>query len=116
MFSELDSLQSGEYSNRKPAISSLRRNLQREYLSRLSKLAMGESRLYVGGSAHSLRELAAPSDCETVAFTELKDLQDRMNKMLASNVKLDDYTKAHLTESAARIGKVLDARLQLYLQ
>jgi len=31
----------------------------------------------------------------------------------ASNVKLDDYTKAHLTESSARIGKVLDAKMDI---
>ena len=36
-----------------------------------------------------------------------------MNKLLASNVKLDDYTKAHLTQSSALIGKVLDAKLEL---
>ena len=78
MFSELDTLQGGEFTNRKPAISSLRRNLQREYLSRLSKLAMGESRLLTsgsGGSHASLGEIRAPSDCETVAFAELKTLQ-----------------------------------------
>jgi hypothetical protein len=28
-------------------------------------------------------------------------------------VKLDDYSRGHLTESSARIGKVLDAHLQL---
>jgi hypothetical protein len=114
IFSEVDTLQGGEYTNRKPAISSLRRNLQREYLSRLSKLAMGVSRLYVVGSgSRSLNNINAPSDCETVAYAELKGLQDRMNKLLASNVKLDDYTRAHLTESSARIGKVLEAKLDL---
>jgi hypothetical protein len=56
---------------------------------------------------------SAPADCQTVAFAELKSLQDRMNKLLASNVKLDDYTRGHLTESSARITKVLDAHLQL---
>jgi hypothetical protein len=114
VFSEVDTLQGGEYTNRKPAISSLRRNLQREYLSRLSKLAMGESRLFVvGAGSRSLNNINAPSDCETVAYAELKGLQDRMNKLLASNVKLDDYTRAHLTESSARIGKVLEAKLDL---
>lgn len=113
IFSEVDTLQGGEYTNRKPAVSSLRRNLQREYLSRLSKLAMGESKLFVLGGHRGLDDISAPSDCETVAYAELKSLQDRMNKLLASNVKLDDYTKAHFTESAARIGKVLDAKLDL---
>ncbi|HTQ37949.1 MAG TPA: zinc-dependent metalloprotease [Pirellulales bacterium] len=101
IFSELDTLQGGDFTNRKPAISSLRRNLQRQYLTRLANLAMGNT--------------SAPADCQTVAFAELKSLQDRMNKLLASNVKLDDYTRDHLTESSARIGKVLDAHLQLRL-
>ncbi|HZZ29424.1 MAG TPA: zinc-dependent metalloprotease [Pirellulales bacterium] len=99
IFSELDTLQGGDFTNRKPAISSLRRNLQRQYLTRLSNLAMGNT--------------SSPADCQTVAFAELKALQDRMNKLLASNVKLDDYSRDHLTESSARIGKVLDAHLQL---
>ncbi len=50
-----------------------------------------------------------------MAFAELKSLQERMNKLLASNVKLDDYSKAHLTESSARIAKVLDAKMDLRL-
>ncbi len=99
IFSEIDTLQGGEFTDRKPAVSSLRRNLQRQYLTRLSNLAMGNT--------------LAPADCQTVAFAELKSLQERMNKLLASNVKLDDYTRDHLTESSARIGKVLDAHLQL---
>jgi hypothetical protein len=99
IFSELDTLQGGQFTDRKPAISSLRRNLQRQYLTRLSNLAMGNT--------------SAPADGQTVAFAELKTLQERMNKLLASNVKLDDYTRDHLTESSARITKVLDAHLQL---
>ncbi len=43
VYSELDTLQGGEYTNRKPAISSLRRNLQRDFLMRLSNLALGNS-------------------------------------------------------------------------
>ena len=101
VYAELDNLQAGEYTNRKPAISSLRRNLQRDYLTRLSNLALGNSR--------------APEDCQTVAFAELKSIQEKMNKLLASNVKLDDYSKAHMTESSARIAKVLDAKMDLRL-
>jgi Met-zincin len=113
IFSEVDSIGDGEYTNRKPAVSSLRRNLQREYLSRLSKLAMGESKLYVLSGEHSMHDVSAPSDCQTIAFTDLKSLKERMDKLLAGNVKLDDYTKAHFTESSAVIGKVLDAKLDL---
>ena len=112
IFSELETVQGGEYTNRKPAISSFRRNLQREYLSRLSRLAMSESRVLVG-NARRIDDWRAPSDCETIAYTELKSLKEQMGKLLASNAKLDDYTKSHLTESSARIGKILDSHVEL---
>ncbi len=100
VFSEVDKLPAGDYTNRKPAISSLRRNLQRLYLKRLSTLALGES-------------AGAPDDCQTIAFSELKSLEDRVKKLLAGNIKLDDYTRAHLEETASRIAKVTDARMTL---
>ncbi len=99
IFAETETLQGGDFTNRKPAVSSLRRNLQRHYLSRLSSMVLGGT--------------GAPEDCQTVAFAEMKSLQERMNKLLASNVKLDDYTKAHFAESSARIEKVLEAGLDL---
>ncbi len=99
IYGETEKLQAGQYTERKPAISSLRRNLQRIYLQRLSQIALGET--------------SAPADCQSVAFMELKSLQERINKLLAGNVNLDTYTKAHLAESANRIGKVMDAKLAL---
>ncbi|MCE9554382.1 MAG: zinc-dependent metalloprotease [Planctomycetes bacterium] len=98
IYSELDKLPAGPYSNRKPAISSLRRDLQRNYLRQLSRLALGET--------------GAPDDCQTVAYAQLTSLEARIRKVLKANKgKLDDYTQAHLEESAARIAKVRDARL-----
>ena len=99
IFTELDSIKEGEFTNRKPAISNLRRDLQRRYLSRLSNMAMGLS--------------GAPEDCETIAFAELNSLDAKFKQLLTSNVKLDSYTRAHLVESSSRIQKVLDARLSL---
>jgi hypothetical protein len=95
-------LKEGEYSNRKPAIGSLRRNLQRSYLKSLSQLAMGNT--------------SAPQDCQTVAYLQLTDLQAKIKKLLdnaAMTGKLDVYSRAHLQETSARIQKVLDARLSL---
>ena len=81
VFSELSDLQPGEYTNREPAISSLRRNLQRAYLSMLSNLALGRT--------------AAPRDCQAVAYAQLARLADRMDQ--AQSVDgLDSYTLAHL--------------------
>ena len=100
VFAEVDKVPAtGEFTNRKPAISSLRRNLQRIYLKRVSQMALGDS--------------DAPQDCQTVAYAELKALSERINKLLTSGVKLDDYTRDHLQETSARIAKVLDARMQL---
>jgi hypothetical protein len=99
IFSEVAAMPDGEYTNRKPAISSLRRNLQRNYLKRLANLAMGKT--------------GAPQDCQTVAYSELASLEGRINNLLKSNTKLDTYSRAHLEESASRIHRVLDARFQL---
>ena len=99
IFAETEKLAPGDYTDRKPAISSLRRNLQRLYLKRLSDLAMGET--------------DAPPDCQTIAYSELKSLGARITKLLKTNPKLDDYSKAHLTETADLIAKVIDARLLL---
>jgi hypothetical protein len=99
VFGEVEKVQGGQYTERKPAVSSLRRNLQRIYLQRMSDLAMGN-----GG---------APPDCQSVAYAELKALKEKIDKLLAGNASLDTYTKAHLQESSNRIGKVLDARLTL---
>ena len=102
VFSEVEATKEGDYTNRKPAISSLRRNLQRSYLEDLSKLALGSS--------------PAPEDCQTIAFAELTNLQQRLKSLLDNqpvSSKLDSYSRAHLQESTARIAKVLDARFLL---
>jgi len=97
IFSEVENMPAGEYTNRKPAVASLRRNLQRIYLKRLSAIALGQT--------------AAPQDCQTLAYAELASLEGKIKKALDANPKLDAYSSAHLKESSERIKKVLDARL-----
>jgi hypothetical protein len=102
IFSEVETIKEGDYSLRKPAVSSLRRNLQRSYLKQISQMALGQT--------------AAPQDCQTIAWAELSNLNARMNSLLQNQPlasKLDAYSRAHLQESQARIQKVLEARLQL---
>lgn len=102
VFSEVDNTKEGEYSIRKPAISSFRRNLQRSYLKSLAGLAMGNS--------------SAPEDCQTVAYDQLAQLSQRMTALLGNQAvasKLDTYSRAHLQESNDRIKKVLEAKLSL---
>lgn len=97
IFAETSNLKDGDYTNRKPAISSLRRNLQRLYLKRLAVLVT--------------RNTGAPQDCQTVAYSQLVSLESRIQNVLKGNIKLDTYSQAHLTETASRIRKVLDARM-----
>jgi Met-zincin/Domain of unknown function (DUF5117) len=102
VFSEVENIKEGDYTARKPAINSLRRNLQRTYLKSLSHLAMGNT--------------GAPEDCKTIAYDQLSRLSQRMNALLQNGAvaaKLDPYSRAHLQESKDRIQKVLEAKLTL---
>jgi hypothetical protein len=99
IFAEVDKMPAGDFTNRKPYISSLRRNLQRSYVQRLSMVAMSSSE--------------APPDTQTVAAAELASLEGRITGVLKTDPKIDSYSKAHLSETASKIRKVLDARYQL---
>ncbi len=98
----------GELSNRKPLISSYRRGLQRETLSHLG-------RLVVDGNADPRRiPFSAPQDARTLARMHLQELDAQAAKLLGSeDLKLDDYTRAHLLDSRARIRQILEADLQV---
>lgn len=95
IFSEVGSIDpSTEYTTRKPAVSSLNRNLQRAYLERLIEL--------------SLRNNAAPQDCQTLAYLELRKIDDLLS---VKRDKLDAYTLAHVLETKAQIKRALEARM-----
>lgn len=94
IFSEVKQFEEGgEFTNRKPLVSSLRRNLQRSYLDRLIRMALGRT--------------SAPEDCQTLAYAELTDLKKEITQILEDDPELDRYSEAHLREAADRIGKVL---------
>jgi hypothetical protein len=101
----------------KPGLSIIRRNLQREYLARLSGMVLGNS---VGSAGDRfvylvfLRggETSVPADARALARLHLKEISGRIGKVLdASNVVIDDTTRAHLEECRHRIAKVLEAHL-----
>ena len=97
---ELTALGPGEYSPRKPAITSLRRGLQRAYVSRLAGLAMA------GGASNP--------DAQAQAAEQLRSVDAGIEALLVKqDLALDAATKAHLGELRARIDKVLDAELVL---
>jgi hypothetical protein len=99
VYQEIDKLGDGKFTNRKPAISSLRRNLQRRYFEHLAKIA--------------LRQSPAPADCVALANLELEGLESRIKTALAGKAELDVYTRAHLKDLLARIEKVRDARVPM---
>lgn len=97
VWQELAENPEGEFSERKPAISSLRRNLQTEHLERLFDLA--------GGTKSST---AAMKPIANLASMKLKELHPKI-KAAAGNEKLDAYTRAHLMDSEERIQKWIDS-------
>ena len=97
IYAEVDGFEEREYTNRKPLVSSLRRNLQRDYLDRLTSLALGRS--------------SAPQDCQTLAYVELQDLKERIDLLLEDEPEIDRVSEAHLRETSDRIGKALETDL-----
>ncbi|HCS52959.1 MAG TPA: hypothetical protein DIW81_15420 [Planctomycetaceae bacterium] len=78
-------------------ISTLRRNLQRAYLTQLSGIALGTT--------------AAPADAKSLARLHLQDLFDRLDGLEEANAKLSPYSIAHLRETRDQIEKVLNAEI-----
>ena len=98
IMTEIDGLEPAEFSNRKPAIPSLRRAVQRAYLDRLSQIALGNA--------------GAPADCEAVASLQLRDLHTKLDALLArDDLALDTYSRAHLEDVRGQIDRVLEADL-----
>ena len=98
VWKELDEAPKGEFSERKPAISSLRRNLQSEHLDRLMDL-----------SKPSGRSSAAMKPIANLASMTLRDLKDKVDKA-AGNKSLDAYSRSHLQDTAVKIQKWMDAQ------
>ena len=99
VWSELDDKAKGKFTDRKPMISSLRRNLQREHLERLIDLALP-------GSGSS----AASKTISMLASESLREIQKQIESAQASGAdRHDAYTKAHLAQAKSRIEKALDA-------
>ncbi len=98
------------------SISTSRRNLQREYLKRLSGMVLGERGPNLGDSVLFLAMDgggSVPPDARSLARMHLKQLQQRIDGKLKDNaIQIDDTTRAHLEESRDKISKVIDASLQ----
>jgi len=99
IFEELDNPPSRAATEREPMISSLRRNLQREYVERLIDLSMPNDRFG-----------AAEKPVANLANMHLRDIHGKIEAKLEGNgSKLDSYTRAHLEEAEVRIARALEA-------
>jgi hypothetical protein len=99
IWSELDKKPETKSTARKPWISSLRRNLQREHVNRLIDLLLPGN-----GSG------AAYKPISNLVFVRLKQITDKIDSALEASDKLDAYSQAHLSETKTRIAKALDAQ------
>jgi hypothetical protein len=99
IWSELEGTKEGKFTARRPMISSLRRNLQREHLERLIDLSFGGSFFMVSQKPIS-----------NLATVQLRQISKAMQRVMdADDVDPDPYTQAHLSEAIVRIEKALDA-------
>lgn len=99
VWSELEGKVKGKFTDRKPMISSLRRNLQREHLERLIDLALP-------GSGSS----AASKTISMLSSESLRKIQKQIESAQSSGAdRHDAYTTAHLAQAKSRIEKALDA-------
>ncbi len=100
VMAEVEATAPGDYTSRKPAINSLRRSLQRAFVTRLAGIAMR------GGASNA--------DAQALSADQLRSLAAGIEALLAKDdVKLDTTSRAHLVELRDRITKVLDARLTI---
>ncbi len=98
-------------------ITSIRRNLQREHLRQMIRIALREVPAG-GGGPFGMQPAAAPSipeDATTLARASLTRVQGKIADKLAGKTVLDATTRAHLIETRARIGKALDAQMNANL-
>jgi hypothetical protein len=106
----------GDAKDGKLALSTLRRNLQREHLRRLGGIVLGGSARSGAGDAFLYVSFDGagdpPADARALARLHLKQVRDRIGAVTnAKDLTMDDTTKAHLEDCRERITKILDAPL-----
>ncbi len=81
------------------SVNSFRRNLQRVHTNHLIELMLSSA-------------AAIPEDARSLARLHLSRISDRVESALGQG-GLDDFTEAHLGETAARIERALNAQVSL---
>ena len=101
VFTEIKAPAKGEYTVRKPLIGSYRRNLQR--------IMLKEFAFYVNSPFAGV-----PEEARTLSRFHLKEMDAQITAALGNaEIKLDDYSKAHLIDCQERIRKALSAQVTM---
>jgi hypothetical protein len=100
LFDGLDSAIWSELDDGAVKISSLRRNLQREHLKQLIRLALRPGQSTV------------PEDATTLARASLSKIQTKIHDVLNAAKVTDPVSNAHLQETDDRIATALQAQMQ----
>ncbi len=97
----------------KVAVSAIRRNLQREHLTRLIRIVLGPKRDSFSFSRLIFFDFEppAPADARALARQHLTEIDGRIEAALATDI--DTITRAHLAELHERIVKTRNASLQI---
>ncbi|MBN1973562.1 MAG: zinc-dependent metalloprotease [Sedimentisphaerales bacterium] len=100
IWSELKTGTGVKHTDRKPMISSLRRNLQRTYIELMIDLTRSD-----------YQDTSAYKPIGNLVMLKLRDIKDNINNVINNEQdNLDPYTKSHLTDAAAQIEKALEAQ------
>ena len=84
----------GDWSNREPMISSMRRNLQAEMTDRLIGLSTGRVRMF--------------RPVRTLALHHTRALYTQIGDILENDGSIDVYSQSHLEDMHERLGNALD--------
>lgn len=109
LFNELKAPAAGDFNNRNQFINSFRRNLQRNAVKKLTGMVIASSSIgfaFGEGSSSSV-----PDDARVLARTHLVKLKEQLAAALAkADLKLDEYSRAHLEDLQTRITQTLEAK------
>ncbi len=97
----------------KVAVSTIRRNLQREHVTRLVRIVLGPKPDMFSFSTLIFLdfERPAPADARALARQHLREIDARIKVALGQDI--DTMTQAHLEELDQQIDKTLKASLQV---
>ncbi|MFB6247876.1 MAG: zinc-dependent metalloprotease [Salinibacter sp.] len=93
------------------SINSFRRNLQRVYTDRLIDFLL-DTTSWITITPSAADQVTVPEDVRSLARLELTELSDRIGQALDRD-GLDRTTRAHLSETKARIDRALEASVRV---